>query len=236
MFAVALIGFGQPQFLVAHGDEVLEGLGVFGLLLFVDDAETVEVFVQDGLGELLLELRHLPLKTSKVLFYVLGVVVQGRVVEGGVVQQTQRSAVALEYQLEYLVQDLVGLHWPLQEVLDDAGEEHLFEPGLVGVELLLVLEVLLEQVGSLLDVLRECPEYPDQRFDGSRFIDVVPVFHEALAYLGQQLGVLPEDLVETEDDFVGEMGLSEAVVGVDVDEQGLADFWEGEGDAGESLH
>lgn len=165
MLAVPEIGFGQAQLLVAHGDEVLEGFGVLGLFLFVDDAETVEVFVQHGLGELFLEPSHLPLKTSKVLLYVLGVVVQGCVVEGGVVQQRQRTAVALENQLEYLVEHLVGLHWPLEEVLDDTGEEHLLQSSLVGVKLLLVLEVLLEQVGRLLDVLWECPEYPDQRFD-----------------------------------------------------------------------
>jgi hypothetical protein len=50
--------FDESQFFIPHGDEVLERFDVLALLLFVEDAETVEILIKDGLGKFLFEFSH----------------------------------------------------------------------------------------------------------------------------------------------------------------------------------
>jgi hypothetical protein len=82
-------------------------------------------------------------------------------------------------------------------------------------------------------VLREVAQDPDEGLDGIGLADVPSKLDEGTADFWEELGVLPQDLVEAQHHFVGEVVLSQFVVAVEVDEQGFADFGQIERNGGE---
>ena len=77
----------QSKLFISHGDEILKGFSVFGLLLLEDYAQTVEVFIKYGFRQFFFELGHFDFKSHETFFDFFRIIMKSCVVEGCVIEK-----------------------------------------------------------------------------------------------------------------------------------------------------
>ena len=81
------------------------------------------------------------------------------------IEKGKRCVISLEYILEDSVENLMSLYRSLQESLYSRCQQNFLHPSLIGIVLLLIFNILLQQIGCLRNLKSKIAKNPNKSFD-----------------------------------------------------------------------